>query len=68
MASCVLRTPLRVQLQYSQCAGYWGESENLDRELSLFVAGMWTCLNNVSSDEPYYYNQVSPILQFQHSM
>ena len=39
-------------------AGYWDEPENMDRELSLFVAGTWTCLHDASSDEPYYYNQV----------
>ena len=39
-------------------AGYWDENENLDRELSLFVAGMWTCLHSPGSDEPYFYNQV----------
>ena len=38
-------------------AGYWHEAENLDRELSLFVAGMWTCLTDAASDEAYYYNQ-----------
>lgn len=40
------------------CAGYWDENENLDRELSLFVAGMWACLQSPGSDEPYFYNQV----------
>ena len=39
-------------------AGYWDESENLDRELSLFVAGMWTCLDSHGLEEPYFYNQV----------
>ncbi|KAL0035299.1 hypothetical protein WJX79_011035 [Trebouxia sp. C0005] len=39
--------------------GYWDEPENMDRELSLFVAGTWTCLHDTSSDEPYYYNQVT---------
>ena len=38
--------------------GFWDESENLDRELSLFVAGTWTSLYSPSSNEPYYYNQV----------
>lgn len=40
-------------------AGFWDEPENLDRELSLFVAGMWTCLQDSCGDEMYYYNQVS---------
>ncbi|DBA87208.1 TPA: hypothetical protein ACH3X1_004281 [Trebouxia sp. C0004] len=39
--------------------GYWDEPENMDRELSLFVASTWTCLHDASSDEPYYYNQVT---------
>lgn len=39
-------------------AGYWDASENLDRELSLFVAGMWTCLDSCDSEDPYFYNQV----------
>ena len=43
--------------------GFWEESENLDRELSLFVAGMWICLDSPSSNEPYYYNQVLLHLQ-----
>lgn len=40
-------------------AGFWDEPENLDRELSLFVAGMWTCLQDSCGDEMYYYNQVN---------
>ncbi|KAL3141042.1 hypothetical protein ABBQ32_005553 [Trebouxia sp. C0010 RCD-2024] len=45
--------------------GYWDASENLDRELSLFVAGMWTCLDSCCSEEPYFYNQVTGRTQWE---
>lgn len=37
-------------------AGYWDDISNLNRELSLFVAGMWIGLE--SPDGAYYHNQV----------
>ena len=41
--------------------GFWDDVDNLDRELSMFVAGMWTALK--AADGLYYYNQVSQCCQ-----
>lgn len=42
-------------------AGFWDDMSNVDQELSMFVAGMWTALH--SADGTYFYNQVNPAIQ-----
>lgn len=39
--------------------GYWENEENLDQELTVFVAVNWNRMRDPDTGEPYYYNQAS---------
>lgn len=40
--------------------GFWENTDNLDFELSLFVAAHWMQLAEPETNDPYYYNPVGP--------
>ncbi|BDA51189.1 hypothetical protein COCOBI_18-0650 [Coccomyxa sp. Obi] len=39
--------------------GFWESTDNLDEELSQFVAGQWVALPDAATGGHYYYNQVT---------
>ncbi|CAL8466434.1 g5970 [Coccomyxa elongata] len=39
--------------------GFWDSTDNLDEELSQFVAGQWVALPDAATGGHYYYNQVT---------